>query len=78
MIYQDANGFQPLIRKIDLLMGELKTLKNSSIFLKTNTNATIPRYWIMMMSILDMLTSYWTPYIKIKKREITTPRYIGR
>ena len=54
-VAQQADGYQPLIRKVDLLMGELKTLKNSSK-LRTKTDLVAIRKNVTRWgSILQML-----------------------
>ena len=55
---QVADGFQPLIRKIDLLMGELTTLKNASL-LRSKTDKDPTRKNVTRWgSILKMLLKW--------------------
>ena len=57
-ITQQASGYQPLIRKIDLLMGELKTLKNASL-LRSKTPLCPERKSVTRWgSILKMLLKW--------------------
>ena len=57
-ITQHASGYQPLIRKVDLLMGELKTLKNASLLRSKTTLCPERKNITRWGSILKMLVKW--------------------
>ncbi len=59
VVTQEVDGFQPLIRKIDLLMGELKTLKNASLLRGKTDKYPTRRNDTRWGSILQMLLKWF-------------------
>ena len=59
VVTQEADGLQTLIRKIDLLMGELKTLKNASLLRSKTDKDPTRRNDTRWGSILKMLLKWF-------------------